>query len=136
MNQPPFSTEPGACKSNPGGSEGGSGQFQREPGAREPRLEDQPADSAAVKTAKAALRARFIEYELPAGFVTHLRADRNATADVNRLNQGETQGGVENTELIGQLLDKKTTKSPNWTPSCNNKASSAQSVGAFFAQTA
>jgi len=38
------------------------------------RLEDQPADSAAVKTAKDALRARFVAYELPADFVTHLRA--------------------------------------------------------------
>jgi hypothetical protein len=70
------------------------------------RLEDQPADAAAVKTAKAALRARFIEYELPADFVAHLRADRKAIADANRLNQAETGSGVENTELIGQLLDK------------------------------
>ena len=69
------------------------------------RLEEQPADSAAVKTAKTALRARFIEYELPNDFVAHLRADRKAIADANRLNQGKTQGGVENTELIGQLLD-------------------------------
>lgn len=70
------------------------------------RLEDQPADAAAVKTAKAALRARFIEYELPADFVAHLRADRKAIADANRLNQAETGSGVENTELIGQRLDK------------------------------
>ena len=70
------------------------------------RLEDQPADAPALKTAKAALRARFIEYELPADFVTHLRADRKAIADANRLNQAETGSGVENTELIGQLLDK------------------------------
>ena len=52
------------------------------------------------------MRARFIEYELPNDFVTHLRADRKAIADANRLNQGKTQEGVENTELIGQLLDK------------------------------
>jgi len=68
------------------------------------RLEDQPADSAAVKTAKAALRARFVAYELPADFVANLRADRKAVADANRLNQGETQEGVENTKLIGELL--------------------------------
>lgn len=68
------------------------------------RLEDQPSDSGAVKTAKAALRARFVAYELPADFVTHLRADRKAVADANRLNQGETQEGVENTKLIGALL--------------------------------
>jgi len=68
------------------------------------RLEDQPADSAAVKTAKTALRARFVAYELPADFVANLRADRKAVADANRLNQGETQEGVENTKLIGELL--------------------------------
>jgi len=68
------------------------------------RLEDQPADSAAVKTAKAALRARFVAYELPADFVTSLRADRKAIADANKANQSETQDGVENTKLIGELL--------------------------------
>ena len=70
------------------------------------RLEDQPADAAAVKTAKAALRARFIEYELPADFVTHLRADRDAITQANKSNQGEVLGGVENTGLIGELLGK------------------------------
>ena len=70
------------------------------------RLEDQATDSAAVKTAKAALRARFIEYEMLADFVAHLRADRDAITQANQLNQGEVQGGVENTELIGQLLGK------------------------------
>ncbi len=70
------------------------------------RLEDQATDAAAVKTAKAALRARFLEYEMPADFVAHLRADRDAITEANKLNQGEVQGGVENTELIGQLLGK------------------------------
>lgn len=70
------------------------------------RLEDQAADSAAVKTAKAALRTRFLEYEMPADFVTSLRADRDAIIEANQRNQGEVQGGVENTELIGQLLGK------------------------------
>jgi hypothetical protein len=70
------------------------------------RLEDQLADSPATKTAKAALRARFVEYELPNDFVTHLRADRKAIADTNRLNQAETGGGVENTALIDLLLGK------------------------------
>lgn len=68
------------------------------------RLEEQPADSLPVKTAKAALRARFVAYELDADFVTDLRADRKAMADANRHNQAETQEGVENTGLIGQLL--------------------------------
>ena len=68
------------------------------------RLEDQKDDTAATKAAKAALRARFIDYELPADFVTHLRADRNAITQANKTNQGEVLGGVENTDLIGQLL--------------------------------
>ena len=70
------------------------------------RLEDQPADTAAVKTAKAALRARFVEYEMSADFVAHLRADRDAITEANKHNQDENLGGVENTELIGQLLDQ------------------------------
>ena len=70
------------------------------------RLEDQTDDTAADKTAKAALRARFVEYELPADFVTHLRADRNAITQANKNNQGEVLGGVENTGLIGELLGK------------------------------
>lgn len=68
------------------------------------RIEDQPADSAAVQTAKAALRAQFVAYELPADFVTSLRADRNAIADANKLNQSEVQDGVGNTKLIDALL--------------------------------
>ncbi len=70
------------------------------------RLEDQPADSAATKTAKAALRARFIAYELPGDFVADLRADRKAITDANQVNRAENQEGVENTELIGQLLGR------------------------------
>lgn len=69
-------------------------------------LEDQADDSAATKEAKTALRARFIAYELPADFVADLRADRQAIIDANQHNQGEVQGGVENTELIGQLLGR------------------------------
>lgn len=68
------------------------------------RLEDQATDSTPVKTAKAALRARFVAYELDADFVADLRADRKAIADANRNNQAETQEGVENTGLIGELL--------------------------------
>ena len=68
------------------------------------RLEDQRGDPAATKTAKAALRTRFIEYELPDDFVANLRADRDAITETNQHNQAETQGGVENTGLIGKLL--------------------------------
>ena len=67
-------------------------------------LEDQPADSGATKAAKAALRARFVTYELPVDFVADLRADRQAITDANQHNEGEVRGGVENTGLIGQLL--------------------------------
>lgn len=70
------------------------------------RLEDQPDDSAGTKTAKAALRARFIAYEIASDFVEDLRADRKAIGDANKLNQGETQEGVENTALIGLPLVK------------------------------
>jgi len=76
------------------------------------RLEDNNApvadggDTAEQKTAKATLRARFTAYEMAADFVADLRADRKAIADANKLNQGETQEGVENTALIGQLLEK------------------------------
>jgi len=69
-------------------------------------LEDQATDSAATQTAKAALRAKFIAYELPTDFVEDLRADREAVREANQHNQGENQEGVENTELIGQILGK------------------------------
>ncbi len=67
-------------------------------------LEDQPADSAATKTAKAALRAKFVAYELPEDFVEDLRTDRDAIRETNKHNQGETQDGVEDTARIGQIL--------------------------------
>ena len=70
------------------------------------RLEDQSGDSAATKQGKAALRARFITYELPDDFVADLRADRQAIAEANQHNQDQNQGGVENTELIGALLGR------------------------------
>src|SRR5258708_3682871 len=68
------------------------------------KIEDKPADSAAVKTAKAALRARFVAYELQNDFVTHLRTDRDAITDANQRNQSEVQDGVGNTKLIDELL--------------------------------
>ena len=69
-------------------------------------FEDQPADPAATKTTKAALRTRFIAYEMPGDFVEDLRADRAAVRAANQHNQGETQEGVENTSLIGQILGR------------------------------
>ena len=70
------------------------------------RLEDQASDSAATKTAKAALRAKFLAYELPADFVADLRTARQAVTDANQHNRDEVQGGVGNTALIGQLLGR------------------------------
>lgn len=67
-------------------------------------LEDQPADDAPTLAEKAALRTRFTEYELPADFVAHLRADRDAIADTDKHNQTENLEGVENTKLIDELL--------------------------------
>ncbi len=67
-------------------------------------LEDQDDDTAAEKTAKAALRAKFVTYELPEDFVEDLRADREAIRKTNQHNQGETQDGVEDTARIGQIL--------------------------------
>jgi hypothetical protein len=69
-------------------------------------LEEQPNDSAAIKTAKAALRARFITYDLPSDFVADLRASRQAVTEANQHNQDEVQEGVENTALIGALLGR------------------------------
>jgi len=69
-------------------------------------LENQAGDSTATKNAKAALRARFIEYELPDDFVVNLRAGRKAISDANEHNEGEVREGVENTELISHLLSR------------------------------
>src|SRR5207248_8006584 len=43
-------------------------------------------------------------YEMPDDFVDDLSDDRDAIREANQRNQGEVQGGVENTELIGQIL--------------------------------
>ncbi len=67
-------------------------------------LEDQPADTPAQKAAKAALRAKFIEWDIAADFVEDLRADYDALIEANQHNQAENQEGVENTEAITQIL--------------------------------
>lgn len=43
---------------------------------------------------------------MPADFVQELRADREAIREAHKHNQGEKQEGVENTELIGQILGR------------------------------
>lgn len=84
-------------------------------------LEDQTTDSAAQKTAKATLRARFIAYELPTDFVADLRADREAIRTATQHNQGETQGGVENTAALGQILSRATEDVQQLDAIMNNK---------------
>ena len=67
-------------------------------------LEDQPADAPAQLTAKAALRAKFIAYELPADFVADLRADRDALTACNTSKHSDLREGVEATAAIDDLL--------------------------------
>ena len=67
-------------------------------------LEDQPADPAPAKAAKAALRAKFTAYELPADFVADLRADRDALTACNTGKHSDNQEGVEATAAIDDLL--------------------------------
>ena len=66
-----------------------------------------PSPRAATRppeTAKAALRAKFIEWEIQADFVEDLGADYKALNGANKRNQAGTQEGVENTEAISQIL--------------------------------
>jgi hypothetical protein len=67
-------------------------------------LDEADDDPPATKTAKAALRAKFIAYELPADFVAHLRADRDGIDTATEHNQAETQDGVASTAQLGDLL--------------------------------
>lgn len=67
-------------------------------------LEDQAADSLEQKTAKAALRAKFIAYEIAPDFVEDLRADRDALDACNASKQSDNHQGVESTSAIDTLL--------------------------------
>ena len=67
-------------------------------------LEDQAADTPAQLTAKAALRAKFIAYEIPADFVEDLRNDRDALDDCNSDKHSDNLEGVESTSSIDTLL--------------------------------
>lgn len=69
------------------------------------RLEDQAGDSADTLAAKVALRLRFTSYEIAPDFVQTLRQHCDALRAASRVNQGEVQGGVENTMRVGQVLD-------------------------------
>ena len=67
-------------------------------------LENQAAYTPAQLTAKSALRAKFIAYELPADFVQDLRADRNALDDCNSGKHSDNLECVESTSAIDTLL--------------------------------
>lgn len=68
-------------------------------------LQDQPGDSAQTQQAKFTLRARFAAYELLPDFIDSVGQRADTIRDANRTNQSENQEGVENTKLIGQILD-------------------------------
>lgn len=67
-------------------------------------LEDSPNDTGAQLAIKAALRAQFIAYELPADFVQDLRADRDALNDCNANKHSDNLEGVASTSAIDTLL--------------------------------
>ena len=67
-------------------------------------LENQAADTPAQLTAKAALRTKFIAYEIAADFVTDLRDDRDALDDCNSGKHSDNLEGVESTSAIETLL--------------------------------
>jgi hypothetical protein len=69
-------------------------------------LEDSASDTPAQLAAKAALRAKFIAYELPADFVEDLRRDRTALDDCNSGKHSDNLEGVESTSAIDTLLGK------------------------------
>ena len=61
-------------------------------------------DTPAQLAAKAALRAKFIAYEIPADFVEDLRTDRDALDDCNSDKHSDNLEGVESTSSIDTLL--------------------------------
>ncbi len=67
-------------------------------------LEDKDTDTPVEIAAKAALRAKFTAYELPADFVEDLRADRDALTACNAAKHSDNQEGVESTAAIDDLL--------------------------------
>ncbi len=69
-------------------------------------LEDQLEDTPAQLAAKAALRAKFIAYEMTADFVDDLRADRAALDLCNDAKQSDNHEGVESTAAIDLLLNQ------------------------------
>ncbi len=63
-------------------------------------------DTLEQKAAKAALRTKFIGFEITADFVQDLRADLKAIRDINSGKVSDNLEGVENTAAIDTLLSK------------------------------
>jgi hypothetical protein len=61
-------------------------------------------DTPEQKTAKAALRTRFLELEINPNFVTNLRHDRDALDEIHQHNTTEVQEGTEDTATITTQL--------------------------------
>lgn len=70
------------------------------------QFEDQAQDTPAQLAEKAALRAKFIAYELPEDFVEDLRADRDALTACNQNKHSDLSESVEATAAIDELLDQ------------------------------
>lgn len=70
------------------------------------RPADQGGNTPDQLAAKAALRARFIAYEIAADFVEDLRADRDALDACNAAKHSDRQEGIESTSAIDTLLGK------------------------------
>jgi hypothetical protein len=68
------------------------------------QLAVQPTDSAAIKTAKSALVAKFIAHEMNANFVTNLQTDRQAIADEEKNMENDSEDRVGNTAVISPLI--------------------------------
>jgi hypothetical protein len=66
----------------------------------------QPADSVAVKTAKAALVAKFVAHEMNENFVTNLQADRDAITTLNSEMESDSEDRVGSTAVINPLIQK------------------------------
>jgi hypothetical protein len=64
----------------------------------------QPADSNAIKTAKAALVAKFVSHEMGANFVTNLQTDRAAITDTKSDLESDSEDRIGNTAIISPLI--------------------------------
>jgi len=70
------------------------------------QLTVQPSDSNAVKTAKAALVAKFVAHEMSANFVTNLQTDRDAITDAQAAMESGSEDRIGNTAAISPLIQQ------------------------------